>query len=359
MGCSAKSLTYYYTLTLSSLIWSGLLLSLFSPFIKPINTTLFSYFGLFYLPLLLIGIFWIFYLYTFKRKSRHLTITILLVAVSLIHSPNYFQWSKINIRKIIEEPNLTVASFNASKYLNIADAVKEVKTEYALHLAHFANDHKIDVLLIQEHTRRNTETDAILRNTPLKYLCNIQESSLAIFSKFPLRNCSLDKYENSVNGALSAILVSPHNCYLVLNLHLPSNNIKVTKNVNGVFKQNNTPTIFDIFLNFGAASEKRSHKIESLLHKIKSTTFQTKKRVIIAGDLNDTPSSNIYHVLNSEFNDSFTKAGYGWGGTFTKYLLSLRLDYIFTSKKIAVTRYNSHNLKFSDHKILITGILDN
>ncbi|MDD3878108.1 MAG: endonuclease/exonuclease/phosphatase family protein [Bacteroidales bacterium] len=77
---------------------------------------------------------------------------------------------------------------------------------------------------------------------------------------------------------------------------------------------------------------------------------------ILCTDLNDTPSSFAYNVLEKNMKDAFLTAGEGIGKTYNGSLPYFRIDYIFYSKGINAYNFKTYPKGFSDH-FPITSIM--
>jgi endonuclease/exonuclease/phosphatase family metal-dependent hydrolase len=78
--------------------------------------------------------------------------------------------------------------------------------------------------------------------------------------------------------------------------------------------------------------------------------------VVIAGDGNDTPLSNTYHILAKGLRDSFKERGYGLSTTYESTLPMLRIDYFFGTPEIRFKEHHTHHLTYSDHYPVSAGI---
>ena len=77
---------------------------------------------------------------------------------------------------------------------------------------------------------------------------------------------------------------------------------------------------------------------------------------ILCSDLNDTPISYAYNQLSNLFIDSFTKSGFGIGGTYIGKIPYLRIDYIWHDKELSSINFTTHKEKLSDHKAISADI---
>ncbi len=92
--------------------------------------------------------------------------------------------------------------------------------------------------------------------------------------------------------------------------------------------------------------------------------------VVLAGDLNDSPNSQIYQLFANKLRNGFRQAGWGLGSTFGEYRLAeqlparlrflandfLRIDHIFCSPDLQVYSARVLQIDDSDHKPQIVKI---
>jgi endonuclease/exonuclease/phosphatase family metal-dependent hydrolase len=89
----------------------------------------------------------------------------------------------------------------------------------------------------------------------------------------------------------------------------------------------------------------RSHQSRELSDFIEASPYP----VVISGDLNDTPASYTYRILNRSLSDAFRKSGNGAANTYSGRFPSFRIDYMMNSPVIKSYRYNIHRIRASDH----------
>jgi endonuclease/exonuclease/phosphatase (EEP) superfamily protein YafD len=77
--------------------------------------------------------------------------------------------------------------------------------------------------------------------------------------------------------------------------------------------------------------------------------------VILSGDFNDTPSSFVYHCAGKHLSDAFVNGGLGFGFTYNGPIPFLRIDYIFSDKKLFTTHAYTIDEKSSDHKPVVAS----
>jgi len=77
---------------------------------------------------------------------------------------------------------------------------------------------------------------------------------------------------------------------------------------------------------------------------------------ITCGDFNDIPNSFTYARIIGSDRDAFLQCGFGIGRSFASLSPTLRIDYIFTDKKMEVLQFKKTTLPYSDHYPLVADI---
>lgn len=78
--------------------------------------------------------------------------------------------------------------------------------------------------------------------------------------------------------------------------------------------------------------------------------------VILCGDFNDVPNSYTYATIRGDANDAFLACGFGIGRTFAWLSPTLRIDYVFTDKRLEPLQFNKAVLRYSDHYPLVADL---
>ncbi len=72
-------------------------------------------------------------------------------------------------------------------------------------------------------------------------------------------------------------------------------------------------------------------------------------KVIVCGDLNDTPVSYTYYTVSANLQDAFLHKGYGVGRTLSFLAPTLRIDYILAQPPLKVHAYTTYARKGFQH----------
>jgi endonuclease/exonuclease/phosphatase family metal-dependent hydrolase len=174
---------------------------------------------------------------------------------------------------------------------------------------------------------------------------------IILFSKYPIINKQTISFPpNDYNSIFQyADIVKENDTIRVFNIHLQS-----LKFSNDNLKYIDNPSVKD------AEAVKESKSIISKLKKgfvkrglqagrIHDEISKSPYPVIVCGDFNDLPNSYAYSIIGSGLNNAFEQKGSGLGRTYSSISPTLRIDNIFTGKKMEVLQYNRIAKKLSDH----------
>lgn len=71
--------------------------------------------------------------------------------------------------------------------------------------------------------------------------------------------------------------------------------------------------------------------------------------MVLAGDMNDIPSSFLYHKITRHLKDTYTEKGIGFSTTYDGAFPKFRIDMVFHSEGISTLSYKRLRSKISDH----------
>ncbi len=212
-----------------------------------------------------------------------------------------------------------------------------------------------DILCLQEAARG----DLIAKRFGMKHSLHAPKSSLWLLSRYPiLKNGVLDGEETSPS-CMWVDLKTPQGILRVYNMHLVSN--RVTNTTEELIQdmdlknENTWSNIRFIVSRYKQTTKLRAIEAETLRKHLRDSPYPS----IIAGDGNDTPLSNTYHILADGLTDSFKQRGSGLSTTYESKLPLLRIDYLLGTPSIHFKDHYTHHLRYSDHYPVSTGICIN
>ncbi|MEJ5055347.1 endonuclease/exonuclease/phosphatase family protein [Sphingobacterium sp. MYb382] len=333
-----------------------LLLSYSASFINPIVVWPIAFFGLGYLPILLINLGFVAYWGLRRFKYTLLSLIPILLGWSLLTK-------HFGFRKAVDEPKKTensmrIMTYNAHLFKDIKDNENpDIKNE-VLNLIKKTDP---DVLCFQEFFTKikgskkfvdRINEEAGFGNFYFEPVMKSRSEAYGqvIYSKFPIINSGVIAHkEYGINRIIYADIVKEQDTIRVYNVHLRS---FALQNEDKEFVQNpsasNEPNE-DMSRRLGRklkfAFNKRSDQAAALKHHIDSTQYP----ILVMGDFNDTPMSYSVNLISKNLKNTFQEKGQGWGVTHYEMLPIFQIDYILCSKRFEVGSYKIIKKKLSDH----------
>jgi endonuclease/exonuclease/phosphatase family metal-dependent hydrolase len=213
-----------------------------------------------------------------------------------------------------------------------------------------------DIVCLQEFNTR-FKRPLIQKFEGYKYISAEGKRSV-ILSKYPVIAQGEIDFGTKTNSCVWADLLIGQDTCRVYSIHLQSSNItKVTDNMldNIDLQEKSTwQEARTIISRYQSTSIKRAEQAAL----IKDHASQVGYRIIIAGDMNEPPSSYTYNVLCKDMQDSFREKATGIKSTYGGRIPFLRIDYILADTRYEVIDYKTYDVEYSDH-FPITSILRN
>lgn len=334
----------------------ALLLSYAAAYIDPQSFWPIAFFGLAYLPILIINIGFV--IYWLLRKKRYMLLSLIPLLLGWNLMSKHINFKNNNDKIILKsDTNLRVMSFNVHLFQNFDNYKHNFKTE-TIELVNTVNP---DIICFQEFY-------STLKGT-LQFTKMLQKESgfedyyfepaskndyegygQAIFSKFPIINRgTILKNGFGINRIIYVDVRRERDTLRVYNVHLRS---FALQNEDKEFiqkptgeKVNNEETTKRVGRKLKRAFTNRSEQAKSLRDHIDQCPFPA----IVMGDFNDTPMSYSVNLVGKNMKNAFQEQGFGWGVTHYAMLPIFQIDYILCDKKFNIADYGIVKERFSDH----------
>jgi endonuclease/exonuclease/phosphatase family metal-dependent hydrolase len=323
----------------------------------------------FYILLILVAFifFWLF----IKPVRALISIVALLLAYQPISNIIPYRLAH-SFNKAKPENTLRVMTWNVAQF----DVLNNKKhPEVRNRMFNVINEYEPDIACFQEMVAEDsTVTDhghmdeflQKLKFSDYLYSYNSKEDfwgyahfGIIIFSKYPIiKKQTVSFYPNNYNSIFQYVdIVKGEDTIRIFNVHLQT--LRFSKSNLKYIEQ---PTIEDenaaikesknIIGKFKRGFLKRHVQADRIRAKIEESPYP----VIITGDFNDVPNSYAYHTIGKEMNNAFVEKGSGLGRTFSGISPVLRIDNIFTDKKMDVLQFQRFNKKLSDHFPIVADV---
>lgn len=181
---------------------------------------------------------------------------------------------------------------------------------------------------------------------------------IATFSRFPIIGRGRVPFETGDhNICIYTDIKTPTEIVRVYNFHLASIRLEKVdyKTIDDVYANSFSSYLGNeqLLINkLKSAFQRRADQVEKIKNSIKSSPY----KVIVCGDMNDTPTSYAYKQLSEGLTDSFLSAGRGLGQTYIGKFPSFRIDYILHDPSFTAQRYETLPQKLSDHHPITSHI---
>ena len=357
-------------LLVGTLLVSGAyLLGAYSGYIPPVRWIIPAFLGLFFPALLVaqigVTIFWL--LAWDKRRL------LLVAAVWLISLPQllvYFPISRAEKSLGTEEESLRILSYNVCAF----GFKPHTKTSPNATLQYIKSS-GADIVCIQEAMLNQNPWAGVVSKTLRSYLdedypyinvirVNRGGSTLALLSKYPIKEAKEIPLPSWVNGAVAYKVDIRGKETLVINVHLESFRLH---RVDGedylrLAKEGDAIRLKDA-LRAKLSPTFRSHNIQAnIIHDL--IQRYGSGRVIVCGDFNDTPLSYARYKIGEGLADAFVSKGNGLGITFHTRPFFVRIDHIlfgpaFRALRCEVDKTASESDHYPIEAVLTTsGVTD-
>lgn len=351
------------------LISGAYLLGAYSGYIPPVRWIIPAFLGLFFPALLVaqigVTIFWL--LAWDKRRL------LLVAAVWLISLPQllvYFPISRAEKSLGTEEESLRILSYNVCAF----GFKPHTKTSPNATLQYIKSS-GADIVCIQEAMLNQNPWAGVVSKTLRSYLdedypyinvirVNRGGSTLALLSKYPIKEAKEIPLPSWVNGAVAYKVDIRGKETLVINVHLESFRLR---RVDGedylrLAKDGDAIRLKDA-LRAKLSPTFRSHNIQAnIIHDLIQSYGSG--RVIVCGDFNDTPLSYARYKIGEGLEDAFVSKGNGLGITFHTRPFFVRIDHIlfgpaFRALRCEVDKTASESDHYPIEAVLTTsGVTD-
>lgn len=325
-----------------------------APYFHPKDSVFFAIIGLGFPALLMANIAFIIYWLLVKiRNSWGSTLALLVGFSPILNVVNISSPTSPSSTDTI----LEVANYNMqfSKPVRSTSGRHQLITEadFKQYLQQFK---QLDIVCFQEHS--TYAQWHIGQQLKLPYYYAARGGFVAIYSKYPI----IDK------GQLPDFSTSPATVCIWADIKVKEDTIrvyaahfeanrkdgKVPKKVDETAKEApvDLSIATGILKHYQTFTSKRVDQAKRLNELFQKSPYPT----ILCGDINDTPQTHVYKILQEGKKDTFREKGVGlgatFGSTFKNKLALLRIDYILTHPAFEILDHQIFPAPYSDHYLI-------
>ena len=361
-----RRITRIIFLTLNIIVAVLFLLACVAPYLDPKKWWMISLIGLGFAFIIVTLIAFIFFWLVFKPKYVFISLAVMLIGWKSIsvffafHIPDKFDYDKPP--DVIRVVQWNVARFTEWKRNNNKGSQTRLK------MMDLLKEQNADVLCLQEFFSSIDSTYYNNLNHVMKELGyphfyyswddqkRKQWNGQIIFSRYPIIDSGMIRFPRPSipESLIYADVLMNSDTFRIYTTHLQSVRFRkqdyesiesIKKTDDGMIE--NSKNIFAKLRN-GVIHRSSQARL------LKDEITRSPHPFILTGDFNDVPNSYTYFTIKGEeLKDAFLATGFGVGKTFSYIAPTLRIDYMFVTKNIAVKQFNRVVRNYSDHYMLV------
>ena len=368
MAFSIRRLGKRFFITANIIVSLFFLIACLQPWLNPETFWLVSFMSLSF-PLGLIGVVG-FLLFWLLVKMRYTLISLLTLALGMRQINALYSIKQKTFTENKQPANLRIMSWNIRSFTGLKTG-KENKADNVDSIFLLINTYAPDIICFQEFGQYDTPgvgenyskrlwemglKHSVLSKDYSRVLYNYT-NGLAIFSKYPFAASKRIQFSSNSESLLYADVVLPDaDTIRVFTTHLQSfkfngedyKNLNTIKNTEDQMVEASK----NIFVKMKRAFRNRGSQADMVRPLLDNSPYPE----ILACDMNDVPTSYAYWKLRGNRKDAFLEKGFGIGRTFIALAPTLRIDYLLTNNRFALSQFTTLQKRFSDHLPLVMDV---
>lgn len=319
------------------LVSLGFLCCSYSPYISPVEHSIWACSGLLFPFFFLLNLAFLLLWLIARRWFAMLPLLTLFVCWNAT-------WTYCPINKPMESQKRTLKllTYNVFNFSEGKDSI----------LA-YLNKSEADVICLQECTLDKQVKTALSSYPYYKHLALAGENGIACFSRFPILSAERISYESLNNGSMLYRLKVENDTLLVINNHLESNklNSEDKEIYNHLLKSPNQQNVEEggklLLHKLADAVKIRAVQADSIAAFI---SWNSSPFMLVCGDFNDSPISYAHRVIGQGLQDAYAEGGSGLGISYNRDHFYFRIDHIFAGSAFRVLHCKvDRSIIASDH----------
>ena len=352
MGVKRRFSFGAFLFTLLAVVFAAaLLLSYLALFFNPASHPVPMFFGLYFVPILLLNLLWL--ILALLKFRRALLIPFIALLPTLLLADRFIKFGHEEARP--EGEGVKVLTYNLGRYA--AGGRKVTANESVAGIRQFLSEQNADIVCLQEFAVADTGSlSTYLPAYPYRARHLFKGSRYfgnLTLSKYPILQSSAITFPESRNLALVTDIRVNGRTVRVYNCHLESYSLSFTALVKRLFSRENfTDEVVQVHGRMREATQRRTAQVDTLLRREAASPWPN----LVCGDFNDTPISYTYQRLTRTKKDSFAESGTGWGASYARLWPMLRLDYILLPQENTAFGHQTFRIPWSDHYPVATTL---
>lgn len=331
---------------------AALVISYLSIYINPVKFSIPLFFGLYFIPLVLLNL--LILLIGIIRRSGAVWLTFIALLPSILYAELFVRWGEV--QKEQEGIALKICTYNVGLF---AQGKERNRTASFEGIKSFIRKEDPGIVCMQEF---QVEDTSLIKKQfpqyPYRYfhLFNGTKRKFGnlTLSKFPIINSGKITFKRSTNLCIYSDIEHYGKTLRIYNTHLESHSISFTSLIKNIReKEKITEEIYQVHDKVASTFKRRALQVDTIARHLHQSPFPA----IICGDFNDTPMSYTYKNLISGKRDSFRQSGKGFSATYSVLWPLLRIDYILYPTPFWSLTHHSPRIEYSDHYPVISELI--
>lgn len=330
---------------------AALILSCASTFVHPQSSSFIALLGIGCQILIMFNIIIFTFLATRKKMTAIIPAVALLFSIGFWGDFYQFPVLKNNKEETKQINELKLMSYNVH---NFRSPLKYERTIDSIVL--FMRMTRADIICLQEFGSLTDDEKKLINRNMSHFTYSKQTHDQAIFSRYKISDYKQVRSAGNMQTAVRATIDFNGTKFGLYNLHMQTTEFN-SMVPQGLFAFFGSDKLAEDARNTAKVVLQNSAQRADQAIQIDSMISAEGLPTIIMGDFNDTPASYVYSLLSNDRTDAFRAEGKGYGYTYKKLKRMFRIDYILVPDDYEVVRYDSPNLRWSDHNPVISNII--
>ena len=340
---------------LMSIAAGCLVLSYLSAFVNPAKAWFLTLPGLLFFPLALLNIF--LFGWAVARRSKAFLIPLIALLPTFFFLGRYFRFAAGD-NSMAGPDAVRIVSYNVGRFgMHAENSGAASRAACRDSVYSFIEKCDADIICLQEFSTQGNARKELSERFPgydIEYYLfsgRFSDFGNVILSRLPIRDKGVVKFDGSTNLSVYADIFEAGRKIRIYNCHFESYNISFPGMVKSL-REKRKDVLHETEEKMKRSLSLRPKQVDKVMRNIADSEYET----VLCGDFNDNPMSYTYQRLIKGHDDTFCKAGSGFGATYAALWPLLRIDYIFTPENCRIISHKSPRIRFSDHYPVVADV---
>ncbi|MDX5325839.1 MAG: endonuclease/exonuclease/phosphatase family protein [Bacteroidota bacterium] len=283
----------------------------------------------------------------FLKRTLLLSLFVLILGIPQFKASYSFSSRQ---KHFIPGESIKVMSYNVRGYDRYRWLYKNLQKEK---FTDFFRNNRPNILCVQEHMKHYTSPNIHLKYVHEESKYRPMTFGLATYSDYPIIQKGKVDFTDQTGPYgffIFTDVLFKNDTIRIYNAHLMSNYLnpneyEALKELDTDRSEEIERDIRDILKRLRKGAMVRGSQIEDIVAHMETWNGP----MLLCADLNSTPTTFPYRSLAGRWNDAFVESGKGFGNTYSRIPVPLRIDHIFVNDRLEAYNYRILGFDYSDH----------